>query len=314
MDFSPIRISTIKPLKDINFDLYIFYKEQFLKYIDTGKSLDGDHLKKLRKQKIARFFVTSIDEEHYQQYLDDILAESISSSDVSVAEKVNLTEGAATTAVERMQKDPNSKSAYNMTEKTASSLRQVVTQNPDALKEIFGKKAEEDDMLIKHCLNVCALSAKLAEKCGLEEKDQDYLAVAGLLHDIGVTKLPAEKRLLFKVDPSQMPNEDLILYRSHTQLSFDLLQDKEYVNKKIASLILHHEEKVSGKGPLKKTKLTKLEEIISLVDCYDKRMIYKDINPQGALKELQIDELGNYDLGLINTFKDVLKSEGLLSL
>ena len=51
MDFTPLRISTIKPGKEITFDLYIFFKEQFLKYLENGKALNEDLLLKLKKQK-----------------------------------------------------------------------------------------------------------------------------------------------------------------------------------------------------------------------------------------------------------------------
>lgn len=71
------------------------------------------------------------------------MAETLNSPTVSVDEKVNTAEGAATSAVERMQKDPKSETAYRMTETAAKSLRQIIKNNPDALKKIFGKKVEK---------------------------------------------------------------------------------------------------------------------------------------------------------------------------
>ncbi len=155
MEFTPLRISTIKPQKSITFDLYIFFKEQFLKYIDNGQAIGPEHLVKLRQQKIARFFITDQDEIKYQQFLDDILQEAIEDDSTPVEEKVELAEGAAGTAVERMQDNPGNKKAYVMTEKAGKSLRQIVSKNPGALQKVFDQKGDftENEKIIKHCLN-----------------------------------------------------------------------------------------------------------------------------------------------------------------
>ena len=73
VEYSPIRVSTIKPQKELTFNLHIRFKEQFLLYLKVGEAVDRDKLKKLKKQKVARFFIDSNDEEKYQHYLDDLL-------------------------------------------------------------------------------------------------------------------------------------------------------------------------------------------------------------------------------------------------
>ena len=52
MEFTPIRITTIVPHKELNFNLYIHFKEKFLKYIDNGKELNEEQLLKLKTQNI----------------------------------------------------------------------------------------------------------------------------------------------------------------------------------------------------------------------------------------------------------------------
>lgn len=77
-------------------------------------------------------------------------------------------------------------------------------------------------------------------------------------------------------------------------------------------LVLNHEEVLSGSGPNKKKKLSLPEEVLSLVNNYDKRVLTTKLPPAQVIKEMMIDELGNYDLELINKFKKVLQAEGLL--
>lgn len=312
MEFTPLRISTVKPLRELTFDLYIFFKEQYLCYSKRGEQLTEEKFQKLKTQKIAKFFITESDEGNYQKFLDALLEETLSNPNVNVEAKVAMAEGAAESAIERMQKDPGSESAYKATEKAAKSLRQVILSNPDALKKIFGKKAEKSEEVIKHSLNVCALSVKLAEILRLSDQEMDDIGTAALIHDIGLTNMHKNDLELFYKPKKLLNNDDKRVYYMHTKDAATLLKDKPYVTPAILELVINHEEVQSGLGPNKKKKLSLSEEILSLVNNYDKRTITNKTSPAQTLKDMMIDELGNYELKLLNEFKKVLQSEGLL--
>lgn len=313
MDYSPLRISTLKPGRSIDFDLYIFYKETFLRYKESGYSLEEALFAKLRQQKVAKFYITASDEPHYQKYLDDLLMETMDSPDVPVEEKVDLAEGTASTAVDKLQTDPESVAAYKMTEKAANTLQKVISGNPDAIKIIFGRKAETEDKVIKHSLNVCALSPRVAEKCGLKGKDIENLATAALVQYIGINYIEGALDLFLK-PKSELTSEELLTYSGHAAKSVELMDGKSYVNSEILELIKNHEETLQGTGPNKKMKLSKSEEILSLVNKYDHRVTVCELTPKAAFKEVQIDELGNYGLDLIDILKKVLNEEGIMGL
>ncbi|MBC7538762.1 MAG: HD domain-containing protein [Bacteriovorax sp.] len=312
MDYTPLRISTVKPLKILTFDLYIFFKDQFLCYVKKGEQLTEDKYTKLKVQKVAKFFITESDEVNYQNFLDSLLSETMTNPKITIDDKVLMVEGVASSAVERMQQNPGNESAYHMTETAAKSLRQVIKNNPDALKKIFGKKVEKNEELIKHSLNVCALSVKLAEILRCTDQELDDLGTAALIHDIAIPQMNKNDILLFNKPRKLLTNDDKRVYYLHTKDAKILLQEKPYVNKTILELVANHEEVLSGQGPNKKKKLTKLEEILSMVNNYDKRTITNKTSPIQTLKDMMIDEMGNYSLELLNEFKKVLHSEGLL--
>jgi HD-GYP domain-containing protein (c-di-GMP phosphodiesterase class II) len=314
MDFTPLRISTVKPQKELSFDLYIYFKDQYLCYSKRGEMLTDEKYQKLKIQKIAKFFITEEDEINYQNFLDQLLNESLSNPDVNIEAKVNIVEGAATSAIERMQQDPTSESAFKMTNSAAKSLRMMIKNNPETLKKIFGKKADKNEEIIKHSLNVCVLSVRLGEILKCNEQELDDLACAALIHDVSLAAMPEEARVLFFKQKKEYNNDDKKNYYLHCKNAVSMLQEKPYVNKTILDLIANHEEVLSGSGPNKKRKLTKLEEILSLVNNYDKRAITEGSSPGQTLKDMMIDELGNYDLDLLNEFKKVLHAEGLLEL
>lgn len=312
MDFTPLRISTVKPLRSLTFDLYIFFKDQYLCYAKKGEQLTEEKYGKLKIQKIAKFFITESDEFNYQKFLDALLAETLGDSKINIEEKVNMVEGAASTAVERMQQNPGSESAYRMTESAAKSLRDVIKNNPDTLKKIFGKKVEKNEDIIKHSLNVCALAVKIAENVRCTEQELDDLGTAALIHDIGVPQMNKNDLPLFYKPRKLLSNDDKRVYYLHCKDAITLLEKKPYVNKVILDLVANHEEVLSGMGPNKKKKLTKLEEILSMVNNYDKRLITNKTTPLQTLKDMMIDELGNYSLDMLNELKKALQTEGLL--
>ncbi|EQC45361.1 HD-GYP domain-containing protein [Bacteriovorax sp. Seq25_V] len=312
MAYTPLRISTVKPNRELSFDLYIYFKDTYLKYSERGTSIEEEKYSKLKKQKIAKFYITESDEPNYQAFLDKLLVDTMNDPAVPLDDKVNVVDGACSTAVERMQKDPESESAYRMTKSAAKSLRQIVEQNPEALKKIFGKKASEADMIIKHSLNVSALSTKLAVKMKCSNEEIDNIATAGLIHDVGITRLNQQDQALFKRQKGTYTSDDKRIYGLHVKDAVKALSDKPWVTKDVMELVINHEEVLSGLGPNKKKKLTLPEMILSLVNTYDKHIITTGESPQEAIKSIMISELGNYELDLMNKFKEILKSEQIL--
>lgn len=310
--YSPIRIRTVKPDRKLTFDLYIFFKEHYLLYIENNNAIDEEKYSKLIEQKIAKFYIPVEQEVKYQTFLDSLLLETLNNPATPVEEKVEIAEAAGETAIENMVRDPQSERGFRATQKAAKSLRQVVFENPSALKKIFGKKANKDDEIIRHSMNVAVLSVKFAQAMKCTEEEIDDLGTAALLHDIGLTKLKDEERFIFKKPKKNFTPDDRRLYGMHTKDSVKLMMDRPYVTKGIQELIINHEEVLSGQGPQKKSKLSKLEQILSMVNTYDKKIITEATTPKEALKAMMIDDLGNYDLLMLEKFKKFLKEEGIL--
>lgn len=311
-NFVPLRIRTLKPDREIPFELHIFFKDTYLRYSAPGASLDEGKFKKLKKQKIAKFYILESDESKYQEFLDQILMETLEDENATVEEKVNIAEGAAEHALEKVNENPESEKNFKAAENAAQGLRKLVLENPEALGKIFGRKVEEHEKIIKHSLNVCVLSCKLGEKLKCRPMELDQLATAALMHDIGLTKLEPEQATIFDIKKSDYTPEQKLIHKLHIDDGLRALKEKDFITKEIMELIETHEEILSGDGPLKVSKLSKLQEILSLVNRYDKKLITQDISPKEALQELMVDELGNYELKKLEKFKEVLTEEGIL--
>jgi len=311
MNYVPLQIATILPEKELTFDLYIHFKDQYLQYASSGTSISGEKLDKLQVQQIAKFYIPASQEPNYEAFLDAIINEAVGSDETPLENKLDLIEGAAATGIEGMEQESSSVASYKITQKAAKGLREIIGNNPNALKKIYGKVSNELTDLIRHNYNVCALSTKLGEQLGLTDEELDDLGTAALLHDLGITRLQGDDKLLFMKPKKNFTPADYRIYKFHVEDSVKLLADKPYVNENVIELVRNHEENMGGTGPQKKKKLTKSEEILSLVNNYDKRVISQKVHAKQAAKELQIEEVGNYQLKTIQALIKVLQAEGL---
>lgn len=308
--YSPIRISTLKSKLDIPFPLFIHFRDHYLEYTKAGSQITDDKFLKLKRQKIARFYILDTDEKKYQDFLDELLTKTLNDPNTKIEAKVDLVQGAAETALDNMQTNPQSQASYKLTQNAAKKLRELVQKNPEALKMMFGNN-QESEPIIKHSLNVCTLCIKLAGHYKLQEIEIDHLATAALMHDIGIASLDESGQALFHKSKLELNIQEKQAYFHHCTNVFRILKEKPYATPEVMELVENHEENKSGSGPNKKTKLSRSEEILSLVNAYDKRVTIEGMKPQEAMKKMMIDELGNYELKSLQTLQEVLKKEKL---
>jgi len=312
MAYSPVRVKTLIPNTEFPFDLFIRVNEKYLLYVHKGDVMDQKRVDKLYNidEGVDRLFVTLESQVDYDKFITKKLDETIENPDISVDEKVDVVEGSAMTAMERMEEAPDSKANYKITEKAANSLRIVVSKNPDALKKIFGKKAKGSDEIMKHCFNVCAFACDFASTLGFSEQELDDLGAACLVHDLGLTKTEEDK-LLFKKEPSKFTPDDKRIYKLHPQGTVDLMKDKPFVNDNVKRMILHHEEKLNGAGLRGIQKIEEIDQVFSLVNLYEKKVSTYGKNYFDAMKEVFEEEVGNYSIKFIKKFKEFIESRGL---
>jgi HD-GYP domain-containing protein (c-di-GMP phosphodiesterase class II) len=309
--YTPVRITTIKAERQVPFPVYIFFKDQYLEYVQQGKAIEKEKYKKLRRQKITKFFILGKDEGLYQQFLDSFLEETLNSPDASLDDKAEAVTGQSETAIERLQKDPGNQTNFDMTRKAAKNLQKLIFENPESLKRIFGQDSESGP-IVQHCINVAALSVKFALKNKVTEEELDWLSTAALMHDIGVMQMEKESQDLFYKPKNDFVGSEKIKYFAQCKGVVQILAEKPYINAQVIELIENHEENLQGSGPHKKSKLSKVQEILSMVNSYDKKIITKKIPPDAAIKEMMIDELGNYNLTLLTSFQSFLKEEKVI--
>lgn len=94
-----------------------------------------------------------------------------------------------------------------------------------------------------HALNVAILSGAVAKKMDLNENTINDVVLAGLVHDIGKSRIPEE--ILAK---TTLTSHEQKIIQSHTQVGYFIIKEEMNLPENIAKVALEHHENNDGSG------------------------------------------------------------------
>ncbi|HLW56729.1 MAG TPA: HD domain-containing phosphohydrolase [Bacteriovoracaceae bacterium] len=303
--FIPIRLSTLQPDIPLGFLLLLKVNNQYIKYILPEDPIDKPRYENLRSKKVKKVYIQSKDERLYQRFIDKCLNFDENSD---VQEMTRVVAGIAADSIESIYAEPDSMYALAHSEKAANSILNATKLNPEVLKELFNLESE-DDISINCAICTCSTAIALARYIKLDEELVKNIATASLLCDISLPRLHANYQTFFTKELSDFTEEELQAYKEHPTRSAEFLQSIPGINSIVLGIIANHEEKISGKGfPRGTKKLTMEEKIVSLSNRYALSIIGHKIPKEQVFKDLFINEIGSYDLELMNILKKLLEA------
>ncbi len=187
----------------------------------------------------------------------------------------------------------------------------LVNENPEELRLITISNHKTKNPLAQSSLNCMILSLLIGIQMKMVSHKLLHLAVAALLHDIGMTKVPDE--LLSKA--GGLSPKELSQIKSHTVLSYRLITKVFKYPEEVGRIALFHHERWDGKGypkGLSGNEIPIASRILSIADAFESMVRdrpYRDsmIGYQ-AIKEILNDNSRRFDAAIIKIF---IKSMGL---
>ena len=175
--------------------------------------------------------------------------------------------------------------------KLYESMRRIYHDTIQAFSAAIDAK---DGYTKNHSYRVACYAVAIARELGWKKKEVEGIYVAGLLHDIG--KIIIDTRVIKKGEGLTTPEINEI--RRHPQISYDILSKINFPWRNIEQFVLHHHERMDGKGypdALRSVELSDGEKILALVDAFD---------------AMTTDRPYRDKLGLDEAFREVIKCGG----
>lgn len=187
----------------------------------------------------------------------------------------------------------------------------LLRDKPEELKAITMNSIDPEHDLVQSSLNCMIVSIILGRQLKIINSRLISLAVAALLHDIGMTKIP--QALLKKED--NLSKDELTIIQSHPMYTYKLITKSLKYQEEIARIALYHHERWDGKGypnGLSGKNIPLSSRIISVADAYGamlKDRPYRDsMIGYKAMREILNDNSTRFDSDILKIF---IKSMGI---
>jgi putative nucleotidyltransferase with HDIG domain len=198
-------------------------------------------------------------------------------------------------------------------EELEGRTRELAALQVGLLGTVLQTLSLRDKMTARHSAAVARYSREIAKELGLNERDQDVVHTAALLHDIGKFIFPDS--ILFadkKLSPA-----DLEIVRRHPEQGARLVARIEGYGP-VAEIILAHHERIDGNGypnGLVGEQIPLAARIISVADTYDvmtARDSYRQpVSSREAIEELRHVSNAQLDADVVDIFVGLLEKRSV---
>lgn len=197
-----------------------------------------------------------------QKHIEQLRTDDCAKFCLSESVRERVAEG-----IQYMYQNPDDPALVETTASITDSLMEAIESNNALAIDISALKTS-DEYTFKHSVDVATLSMVVAKRMGMNEKEIREIGMAGLLHDIGKTKIPLE--ILNK--PAKLDDDEFEIMRQHSVYSYRIVQDDPNLSEAVKLGILQHHEKIDGSGyplAIDGSKISPYAKVLAIADIYD---------------------------------------------
>ncbi len=185
-------------------------------------------------------------------------------------------------------------------------VRQIESESLASWIEIVRKHHSQT---YQHSLLVTGVVVAFGRQLGLSRRDLKRLAFAGILHDIGKSRIPVS--VLEKPSPLD-PKEQLVM-KQHPLFGLDALKDVPGLPADIGETVVHHHEYLDGSGyphGLSGGEISDLVRTLTIADVFAaliERRSYKPPLPGEKAYQVLLDMGPKLDKDLVREFRGIAR-------
>lgn len=180
------------------------------------------------------------------------------------------------------------------------------------VEAIAGMVEMRDPYTSGHQARVAELARAIAREMGLTEEESEVIHLAGLVHDLGKIRIPAE--ILSK--PGRLNEFEYGMIKTHPQAGYDILKGIDF-SWPIAQMVLQHHERLDGSGyprGLKGEEILLGARILSVADVVEAMASHRPYRPGlgggAALDEIVRQRGVHYDAKVVDACLALFREQG----
>jgi response regulator RpfG family c-di-GMP phosphodiesterase len=182
----------------------------------------------------------------------------------------------------------------------------------DSIMAIAATVEMRDPYTAGHQQRVADLAMAIGGEMGLSDHEIIGLNLAGIVHDVGKIKVPAE--ILSK--PGRLNNLEFSIIQQHPQVGYDILKEIDFPWP-IAQIVLQHHERLDGSGypqGLAGEGILLGARIISVADVIEAMASHRPYRPglgvDAALSEIESQRGSLFDADVVDAALKLFREKG----
>src|SRR4051812_3578779 len=199
--------------------------------------------------------------------------------------------------------------AYERGEELSTRTKELASLQVGLLSTVMQTLSMRDAMTARHSAAVARYAREVARVIGLDEREQDLIHTAGLLHDIGKFIFPDS--ILFA--ERKLTDDEWGIVKMHPEQGARLVRRIEGYGP-VADIIFAHHERIDGNGyyRLPVADIPLGSRIIAVADTYDvmtaRDSYRRPVSREAAIMELRRVSGSQLDGEIVETFVEIVES------
>lgn len=249
--FRNVKMQDVLPDTVLDFNTYLFLpaNNKYVKFSAAGDALEESRVAKLKQHSVNSLSIPLEEMKQFYNYTATNLKNIKGDAKLSETERSEKLEASVRDLITGLFSD---------TATSTEAGRGAVADLQNIVKSYITDSAPGAANWYNRFLAITAQGSNTYSRAsttstfaslfavGLSIEHVEDIALAGLLHDLGLSKMPTE---LLSTPESQWTPADRALYETHPEITIQIIKDRKLVvNELVYKIILQHHEKYNGTG------------------------------------------------------------------
>jgi putative nucleotidyltransferase with HDIG domain len=278
--YKAVKMVDLEAGATLEFDTYIHLpgNNKHIKLTAAGDSLDEDRLARFKKREMNSLHVAQDQMPKFYEFTAKQLKKIQGSPTLSATEKSEKIQAAVRDIMGGIFNDSSKEASTTHGKSIVADCAQIVkayvltsdvkgASGPSWYEKIL-TVADSSTNSYSHSANVATYAAMFS--LGLSMGKPEEVAMAALLHDVGLADVPLEIQLKPAAERSKAEEDE---YRKHTEYALKIIRDRKLiVSETVLKAISQHHERFNGTGYPKGTtgpRICPEAQILALADEFD---------------------------------------------